>query len=411
EQTALYAGGIEVDAQAPNANKATLLNAPNNVPIVNIVTPNASGLSHNKFTDFNVDNKGLILNNSKVITNTQLSGYISYNPNLTGSEAKLILNEVTSTNKTLLQGYTEVAGKSADVIIANPNGISVNGGGFINTPNATLTTGTPMLNGGILQGFDVSKGNIIIEGNGFNSNNIDKVNLYAKALELNAKIYANELNVVTGENNISQDGTVTSKNQNGSGIAIDSTLLGGIYANTITLKSTDKGVGVNLPPEVIAQDNLKLNADGKIVLDKVISEKNIDIKSTSSDITSKTIYAQNVNIEAKGNIRNENIIASKVNIDLKAKSIVNENTIASGVTEELKDSITGTLTINSEELENKKTLYAKDNIDIKSTIITSNNSNIQALGGINIISDKLQSQDSFIFANKNIFLEGEDVIL
>ncbi|MGE4457128.1 MAG: filamentous hemagglutinin N-terminal domain-containing protein [Arcobacteraceae bacterium] len=411
EQTALYAGGIEVDAQAPNANKATLLNAPNNVPIVNIVTPNASGLSHNKFTDFNVNNKGLILNNSKVITNTQLAGYISYNPNLTGSEAKLILNEVTSTNKTLLQGYTEVAGKSADVIIANQNGISVNGGGFINTPNATLTTGTPMLNGGILQGFDVSGGNIIIEGNGFNSNNLDKVNLYAKALELNAKIYANELNVVTGENNISQDGTVTSKNQSGIGIAIDSTLLGGIYANTITLKSTDKGVGVNLPPEVIAQDNLKLNADGKIVLDKVISEKNIDIKSTSSDITSKTIYAQNVNIEAKGNIRNENIIASKVNIDLKAKSIVNENIIASGVTEELKDSITGTLTINSEELENKKTLYAKDNIDIKSTIITSNNSNIQALGGINIISDKLQSQDSFIFANKNIFLEGEDVIL
>jgi filamentous hemagglutinin len=56
EQTALYAGGIEVDAQAPNANKATLLNAPNNVPIVNIVTPNASGLSHNKFTNFNVEN-------------------------------------------------------------------------------------------------------------------------------------------------------------------------------------------------------------------------------------------------------------------------------------------------------------------------------------------------------------------
>ncbi len=411
EQTALYAGGIEVDNQAPNANKAMLLNAPNNVPIINIVTPNSSGLSHNKFTNFNAENKGLILNNSKVITDTQLAGYISYNPNITGNEAKLILNEVTSTNKTLLQGYIEVAGKSADVIIANPNGISVNGGGFINTPNATLTTGTPMLNGGILQGFDVGKGNIVIEGSGFNGNNIDKVNLYAKALEINAKIYANELNVVTGENNISQDGTVTSKNKIGSGISIDSTLLGGIYANTITLKSTDKGIGVNLPPEVIAQDNLKLNADGKIVLDKVISEKNIDIQSTSSDIASKTIYAQNVNIEAKGNIKNENIIASKVNIDLKAKSIINENIIASGVTEELKDSISGNLTINSQELENKKTLYAKDNINIKSTNITSNNSNIQALGSISIISDSLQSKDSFIFANKNIFIDGEDVIL
>lgn len=135
----LIAAELTVDVKAPKSNQAELLKAPSGVPIVNIVTPNSQGLSHNKFSNFNVDQQGLILNNAKTVTNTQLAGYISYNPNLTGNAAKLILNEVTGTSKTLLQGYTEVAGQAADVIIANPNGISINGGGFINTPNATLT--------------------------------------------------------------------------------------------------------------------------------------------------------------------------------------------------------------------------------------------------------------------------------
>ncbi|QOG12437.1 filamentous hemagglutinin N-terminal domain-containing protein [Arcobacter sp. FWKO B] len=378
EQTALYAGGIEVDTQAPSANKATLLNAPNNVPIVNIVTPNSSGLSHNKFTNFNVDNKGLILNNSKVITDTQLAGYISYNPNLTGNEAKLILNEVTSTNKTLLQGYTEVAGKSADVIIANPNGISVNGGGFINTPNATLTTGTPMLNGGVLQGFDVSKGNIIIEGSGFNGNNIDKVNLYAKALEINSKIYANELNVVTGENNILQDGTVTSKNQSGSGISIDSTLLGGIYANTITLKSTDKGIGVNLPPEVFAQNSLYLSSDGNIVVSKVLADNQINITSKSEKIKlTGDITADNITLNAgdEMSICEDKIIKGFKNIDIASKSLSNKGEINAldGIqtSVDIEESIDNQgliggydLDIKAKNIDNSGALYSKNNMKV-----------------------------------------------
>jgi len=223
----VYAAGLEVDVTASPNHKPTLENAQNGVPIVNIVNPNSSGLSHNKFKNYNVEKKGLILNNSQVVTKTQLAGFIDRNPNLS-SNATVILNEVTGTNRSLLQGYTEVAGSAANVIIANPNGISVNGGGFINTPKVTLTTGNPFFNGNNLGGFNVRGGDILIEGDGFNVDNIDKVNLYSKALQLNAKIYAKDLHVVTGDNDITTDGTVTSLGTNGSGVSIDSSLLGGV---------------------------------------------------------------------------------------------------------------------------------------------------------------------------------------
>ncbi|MGV7830005.1 two-partner secretion domain-containing protein, partial [Mycobacterium kansasii] len=54
------------------------------------------------------------------------------NPNLLpGGSARIIVNQVTSTSPTTIQGYTEVAGQRAEVVIANPNGITVSGGGFI----------------------------------------------------------------------------------------------------------------------------------------------------------------------------------------------------------------------------------------------------------------------------------------
>lgn len=127
----VYGADLEVDTAVSTSNQPSLDVAPNGVPIVDIVAPTAQGLSHNKFKNYNVNPQGLILNNSKVVTETQLAGYISYNKNLTGNNASLILNEVTGTNRSLLGGYTEVAGVAADVIVANPNGITVNGGGFI----------------------------------------------------------------------------------------------------------------------------------------------------------------------------------------------------------------------------------------------------------------------------------------
>lgn len=70
--------------------------------IINIVKPNSNGLSHNKFTDFNVAGNGIVFNNhtGSAQYNSQLAGALNANANLQGNAAKLILTEVTGTGQT-----------------------------------------------------------------------------------------------------------------------------------------------------------------------------------------------------------------------------------------------------------------------------------------------------------------------
>ena len=379
------AAGIQIDNSA--SKKPTLSKALNNIPIINIVKPNSSGLSHNKFKNYNVNKQGLILNNSNKAVNTQLSGFIPLNANLQGSHARVILNEVTGTSRTLLQGFTEVAGVSADVIVANPNGISVNGGGFINTPKATLTTGNPLINSGLLKGFDVSKGDIWIEGDGFNANNINSVALFSKALHVNAKFYANKVDIVLGENIINTNGTITSKDSLGSGIALDSSLLGGIYANTITLVSNDKGVGVNLPPEVFAQKSLTLNAKGDITLQKTIVDS-LHVRSSEGTISTKNIIQVNNNlvIDAKNSINIEGTLyANNINLTSSHSSVKTTKAI---------------------ESKNNLDIKAKNNIDLKGTLLA-DSIHIRSNEGAISIKETTQATASLVLNAKNsINIEG-----
>lgn len=93
--------------------------------VVNINNPQRpGGLSHNKFTDLQVGKEGIVFNNSQNAINTQLAGSISGNSNLTNGPAGIILNEVTGSNPSALNGMLEIAGQNASLIIANPNGIN-----------------------------------------------------------------------------------------------------------------------------------------------------------------------------------------------------------------------------------------------------------------------------------------------
>jgi filamentous hemagglutinin len=229
--------------------------------------PNGAGISHNQFGEYNVGSEGLILNNgTDRLTRTQLGGLIQNNPNLqAGREAKGIINEVTGASRSQLQGYTEVAGKAANVMVANPYGITCNGCGFINTPNVTLTTGKPQFDAsGNLLALEVTKGAITVEGQGLDASKSDALSIIARATEVNAAIHANDLTVTAGANRVGADGSVRPIAGEGAApvVAVDTGALGGMYANRIRLVSSEAGVGVNLGNLTARQGDIQLDAGG-----------------------------------------------------------------------------------------------------------------------------------------------------
>ncbi|AUX92565.1 hemagglutinin repeat-containing protein [Mixta gaviniae] len=309
-------------AQITPVSKGTQLDkAANGVPVINIATPNQAGLSHNQYQNYNVGKEGLILNNATgQLNQTQLGGLIQNNPNLkAGREAKAIINEVTGANRTQLQGYTEVAGKAANVMVANPYGITCNGCGFINTPNATLTTGKPTLDAqGNLQALTVSKGTITIEGQGLDASQSDALSIISRATEINAAVHAKDLQVIAGANRVDKNGAATPVAGEGAapGVAVDTGALGGMYANRIHLVSSEKGVGVNLGNLNARQGDMVLDANGKLTL--------------KNSLTSGALSAQGESLVLNGDHKAGGAVTlkGKQDVTLNAGALVSDDAIA-----------------------------------------------------------------------------------
>lgn len=281
--------------------------AANGVPVVNIATPNGAGISHNQFNDYNVGKEGLILNNATgKLNQTQLGGLISGNARLkAGKEAKGIINEVTGGNRSQLQGYTEVAGNAANVMVANPYGITCNGCGFINTPQATLTTGKPVFDAsGNLQALDVKKGSITIEGQGLDASSSDALSIISRATEVNAAIHAKDLKVVAGANRVGTDGSVQAQQGEGSAptVAVDTGALGGMYANRIHLVSSEKGVGVNLGDLNARQGDITLDASGKLTVHNSLASGALSAKGESLALTGDHKSGGSMSLNSQGDI-------------------------------------------------------------------------------------------------------------
>ncbi|EQZ80328.1 contact-dependent inhibition effector tRNA nuclease [Escherichia coli] len=288
-------------------NGAGMDKAANGVPVVNIATPNGAGISHNRFTDYNVGKEGLILNNATGKLNpTQLGGLIQNNPNLkAGGEAKGIINEVTGGNRSLLQGYTEVAGKAANVMVANPYGITCDGCGFINTPHATLTTGRPVMNAdGSLQALEVTEGSITINGAGLDGTRSDAVSIIARATEVNAALHAKDLTVTAGANRVTADGRVRALKGEGDvpKVAVDTGALGGMYARRIHLTSTESGVGVNLGNLYARDGDITLDASGRLTVNNSLATGAVTAKGQGVTLTGDHKAGGNLSVSSRRDI-------------------------------------------------------------------------------------------------------------
>ncbi|WP_154645798.1 filamentous hemagglutinin N-terminal domain-containing protein, partial [Bartonella doshiae] len=318
-QPAMLQAQIVVDPNAGAAHRPDIVAAPNGVSSIDIVTPNGKGLSHNKYYDFNIGNPGVILNNhAQEVGQSQLGGIMPGNPHLrvTGS-AKVILNEVTSGKRSALKGPAEVFGHQADVIIANPNGISCDGCGFINTPHATLTTGVPEIDGsGFLKGFEVRGGDITFGAKGANffsgQGAVDIVDIVSRTVHFEGAVAGREIGVTAGTGHFDYASRqmkeltdITGKPE----YAIDGSALGALQADRIKLVATEKGVGVRMRHDMAANaGQLHLSADGKLSLKDVFGHDGVVLKSKSQSVLAKHITSKkHIEIAAKKDVTLETV--------------------------------------------------------------------------------------------------------
>ncbi|MDR6407759.1 hemagglutinin repeat-containing protein [Paraburkholderia terricola] len=321
------------------AHAPSVIQTQNGLDQVNINRPSGAGVSVNTYGQFDVQQRGAILNNSPTIVQTQQAGMINGNPNFgPGQSARIIVNQVNSGAASQINGHLEVAGQRAEVVIANGSGISVNGGGFINTSRAILTTGTPNFAAdGSLTGFNVTGGNITVQGAGLNASNVDQVDLIARAVQANAAIHAKNLNVVTGANAVGHD-TLTTTPIAGDGpapgVSIDVSNLGGMYANRIVLVGTENGVGVSNRGVLAAQaGDLILTAQGRLVLaGQTNASGSINVSARDGIDNSGTTYAQrNVTADTSGALTNSGVLAAQQNTTVTAGSVASTGTLGAGV--------------------------------------------------------------------------------
>ncbi len=406
--------------------RPTMDKAANGVPVVNIQNPNSKGVSQNFYNDFNVGSKGVVLNNSQQVTQTQLGGYIEGNPNLHNGSASLILNEVIGQNPSNLGGYIEVGGARADVVVANPNGISCNGCGFINTNHATLTTGKSIMEGGELQGFDVQGGRIGIGENGLNGSNTDRFDLIARSVKVAGELHADSLNIVTGQQRVDRDTLATSNETTGTnkpGFAIDSSALGGMYANRIRLIANEEGVGVKLDAPVAAQNgDMVLSAKGNVVIADASAKGDMQVASLGAVSAVGSIAAEghlsmnagdihlqggDVNADAITIISDQTRIESDVSVTgedrvtiLSEEHVTNNGDVLAG----------GVAEIATENLTNTGKVAGQSDVKVNASGSLVNSGEIDAVANLEITVRELNNEAGALQAGQTISLTTKDYV-
>jgi filamentous hemagglutinin family protein len=445
--------------------------AANDVPIVNIAAPNASGLSHNKFTEYNVNESGLILNNATGSQNgviqTQLGGLVNDNANLRNSgAASVILNEVTSNSISQINGYTEIAGRRADLILANPNGFVMNGAGFINLSRMTAVVGSANQTNPVLDQLTFSLASsaitqlaidsgflpkLTIQGNGLDLENITSVDLVANLMNIVAPIYGKddgEVYLRAGDKTFNYTSKAVSSNAKDSSIttdqlAIDASSLAKIQSGRIYIIASKEGFGIKWDGDMLAaRSGIEITAEGNITY-KNIESKSVSSggnsgsnnsdnsnggkislttnKGTLSQTDGSTLIADEINITSKQNDftlqQNSSLIADVININstLTSNSASSPNiTFAENSLVSSKNQSSSNLTLNIGNVSSNSTVgnssAGVNSFTNYAKIIAKNNLTITSAN--NLINGSLTGNNSNveIVAGSNLTITAQNLI-
>lgn len=451
---------IRADKSAPGNQQPTVLQTGNGLPQVNIQTPSAGGVSRNQYSQFDVAEKGAVLNNARKAAQTQMAGWVQGNPNLARGEAKVILNEVNSANPSRLKGYVEVAGKKADVVIANPSGIQCDGCGVINAGRTTLTTGKAEVENGELKGYRVKGGKVTVGQKGMDNSQSDYTDIIAEKAEIKGGVWSKKgIKVTTGKNNVDRtndsvvyvgdkntdntDRTSDTQGENQS-YSVDVSQLGGMYAEKIHLVDNGQGLGVRNAGHIGASaGNVKIDSQGRIInegvisathqadlnAEKVIENKGkIETKLGGVALRSQTRVEQHGSIvshqggsfvQAKDKVTQTGETVAKGDIQYQAKNIEVKSgaLVAAGVT--VQDTTQGEIrSLDTQHAQGANlTLSAEKTISSKAKHLASGEINVRAetvdLSDSQLSGDSiaLQSAQSALNLNKTtLYSEGKTTL-
>ncbi|VEJ46082.1 DUF637 domain-containing protein [Bartonella vinsonii] len=423
--------GIKAADGVGSVFRPTVGKAGNDVPLIDIVRPNGQGLSHNKYDSFNVDTHGVILNNStEEVSRSQLGGLVPGNGNLrnTGA-AKVILNEVVSANRSRLEGMTEVHGQAADVIIANPNGLTCNGCGFINTPRVTLSTGQPIIGAdGFLSGLRVEGGNITIGAKGADGRTVDIFDLVSRKIRVEGPLQVKgELAVIAGHNHFAygkREATSLGSDGKEPELAIDSSEFGGMYAGQIRVLANDKGAGVKMLGNMVANAGaMRLTSDGKLVIAKARAKGAVKAHSHHDSVHVNDLLFSEEAVELKAlkhvELAEHARVAASGTVDVRADVIKLQShaLLASGIGSDGQQSATGSLHLKATKLEaGDGRIAAGDLLEIQAATIDlsrmqdNDQTGVSSLGDLTIKTNQISALNNHIGAKGNIVLSADEAL-
>lgn len=269
---------------------------------VGIATADPSGVSMNRYERFSVPKVGVDLDNRTV-------------------RARTIVNEQTGPGETRLEGPLSVNGQRAHVIVANPNGVVVDGGQFLNTGQVVLGAGQISRNAreiapGIFQDNVVLStapgGAVRIEGGGL-SGQMDALNVMARSVKANGRVQVenddplSSINIVVGESQTEFDSSAlpgnlgqpwartTASAPANSGVVFELGDAGGLYGNRIQVLVTDQGAGVRmLGDAVAARQDFVLSSTGDVIGQgtNISAATGVSISGRSLDTTASRLHAK-----------------------------------------------------------------------------------------------------------------------
>lgn len=261
---------------------------------VGIAAPNLSGVSLNQYNAFSVPAAGVALDNRRYGAST-------------------IVNEVTGPNRSYLYGTLSVSGPAAHVVLANPYGITVDGGRFVNVGGVALATGQVSLQPSTtMPGFQnvvvtSGSGDVLVTGAGL-SGSIANLQLLAGRIKVDGPIVNAHpaqdavVGLSAGDYEATLDSSVFPgaaaaswailRDRGGAAatkdVLIDVTPNGSISASRVHMAVGPKGAGVSFAGKGLASiGEFTISATGKVSVPggaEIRAERAVKIRASRIDV-------------------------------------------------------------------------------------------------------------------------------